>query len=279
MQLLVVGDVMLGRLVNQALTSKPPDYPWGDSLSLFVSADLRICNLECVLSDRGRPWSATSKVTHFRSDAKNVAVLNAAKIDLVSIANNHALDYEYDALFEMLGLLERGGIAHAGAGRNRLEAWRPATLMCGTTRVVMIACTDNEPGWEARRDRPGTCYVPTELKDARAQELLSRVADVKPESDCLIVSCHWALIGAIGLPTRTFDSVVSSLMRAQTLFLVIPHTCSAASNFVVAGQSCTAPGTSSATMQWMRSSATTNRAYLCSTLKKALLLGSACIQR
>jgi poly-gamma-glutamate synthesis protein (capsule biosynthesis protein) len=91
----------------------------------------------------------------------------------------------------MLGLLERDGIAHAGAGRNRIEAWRPATLMCGTTRVVMIACTDNEAGWEATSDRPGTCYVPTDLKDARTQELLSRVADVKQESDCLIVSCHW----------------------------------------------------------------------------------------
>jgi poly-gamma-glutamate synthesis protein (capsule biosynthesis protein) len=115
MRVLIVGDVMLGRLVNQALASNPPGYPWGDTLPLFACADLRICNLECVLSDRGRPWSATNKVFHFRSDAKNVAVLDAAKIDVVSIANNHALDYEYEALTEMLEVLNRGGISHAGA--------------------------------------------------------------------------------------------------------------------------------------------------------------------
>jgi hypothetical protein len=43
MQLLIVGDVMLGRLVNQTLTSKPPDYPWGNSLSLRLS---RLANLQ-----------------------------------------------------------------------------------------------------------------------------------------------------------------------------------------------------------------------------------------
>ena len=70
MNLLFVGDVMLGRLVNAALKDKPPEYVWGDTLSLFKGADVRICNLECAISDWGTPWSATPKVFHFRSDAK-----------------------------------------------------------------------------------------------------------------------------------------------------------------------------------------------------------------
>jgi poly-gamma-glutamate synthesis protein (capsule biosynthesis protein) len=81
MRILLIGDVMLGRLVNQVLKSESAAYVWGDTLALFAAADVRICNLECVLSDRGRPWSITPKVFHFRSDRKNVAVLRAAKID------------------------------------------------------------------------------------------------------------------------------------------------------------------------------------------------------
>ena len=77
-KLLLVGDVMLGRLVNEILKVEPPASPWGDTLPLFQLADVRLCNLECVLSDGGTPWSATPKVFHFRSDAKNVAVLQAA---------------------------------------------------------------------------------------------------------------------------------------------------------------------------------------------------------
>src|SRR4030088_119816 len=110
MDLLLVGDVMLGRLVNQKLKHESPEYPWGDTLSLFSTADVRMCNLECVISDRGRPWSATPKMFHFRSDAKNVAVLKTAAIDVVSIANNHVLDFEYDAMFEMLTLLDQARI-------------------------------------------------------------------------------------------------------------------------------------------------------------------------
>jgi poly-gamma-glutamate synthesis protein (capsule biosynthesis protein) len=95
-------------------------------------------------------------VVHFRSDAKNVAVLNAAKIDLVSIANNHALDYEYDALLEMLGLLELDGIAHAGAGQNRIEAWRPATLIweyCCLLSAAKSSCpivVHNNDAWSRK---------------------------------------------------------------------------------------------------------------------------------
>lgn len=189
MRILLVGDVMLGRLVNQVLAAEHPAYPWGDTLPLFTSADVRICNLECVLSDRGRPWSP--KVFHFRSDSKNVAVLQAATIDLVSIANNHTLDYEYDALLEMLNVLEQAGIPYAGAGRNRAEAWQPAVLNSNNPRTAMLAFTDNEPQWTATDEVPGVCYVPVDLRDPRATQLLNAVTAAKQDADSLIVSCHW----------------------------------------------------------------------------------------
>ncbi|HEU5377879.1 MAG TPA: CapA family protein [Ktedonobacteraceae bacterium] len=58
------------RLMNTVLREQPPAYPWGDTLPLFHQADVRLCNLECALSDGGVPWSATPKVFHFRSDTK-----------------------------------------------------------------------------------------------------------------------------------------------------------------------------------------------------------------
>ncbi len=42
MKLLFVGDVMLGRLVNEALESEPPEYCWGDTLPVFKEADCYI---------------------------------------------------------------------------------------------------------------------------------------------------------------------------------------------------------------------------------------------
>ena len=42
MKLLFVGGVMLGRLVNQALKARPPEYPWGNTLDVFRYAVDRI---------------------------------------------------------------------------------------------------------------------------------------------------------------------------------------------------------------------------------------------
>jgi poly-gamma-glutamate capsule biosynthesis protein CapA/YwtB (metallophosphatase superfamily) len=189
-QLAMVGDCMLGRGVNQALEQKPPEYPWGDTLPVFHNAHARICNLECVLSDKGTPWAEYRKQFHFRSAAKNVATLKAAGINAVSIANNHVLDYGREALLEMLELLDRAGIAHSGAGRNFDEASRIATFAVRGRRLGLLAFTDNEPLWEATAERPGTFYVPTSLADPRAQRLINLVRKRK-DLDTLIVSAHW----------------------------------------------------------------------------------------
>jgi poly-gamma-glutamate capsule biosynthesis protein CapA/YwtB (metallophosphatase superfamily) len=191
-ELLLLGDCMLGRLVNEVLENAPPEYPWGDTLPIIQSANWRLCNLECVISDRGAPpHPAYTKAFHFRSDAKNVATLEAAKINAVSIANNHVLDYGYDAMFEMLEILDRAKIAYSGAGHNYAQASRLATAEVGGRKLGLLAFTDNEPDWEARADQPGVFYVPTDLHDSRAVKLLDLIRHSRRAVDLLIVSAHW----------------------------------------------------------------------------------------
>lgn len=191
MKLLLVGDVMLGRLVNRILRYESPDYAWGDTLPIFYDADWRACNLECVISDRGIPWMATPKAFYFRSDAKNVAVLKAAKIDVVSLANNHILDFEYEALSDTSRILDDAGIMHAGAGVNREEARRPAITEIQGIKIGLIAFTDNEPEWEAIADRPGLFYVPVDPADPRARDLFNLVGQARGQADLVVVSAHW----------------------------------------------------------------------------------------
>lgn len=191
MKFLFVGDVMLGRLVNEILQEKPPAYPWGDTLPVFQDVDIRICNLECVISDRGSPWTATPKVFHFRSDARNIETLKIAGIDVVSLANNHALDYGYSAMLDMLKILDDAGIHHAGAGVNFNEASRPALLEKGGIKIGFIAFTDNEPDWESTTEMPGVFYVPINVHDNRAKGLFEIIRHTKKEVDFLIVSTHW----------------------------------------------------------------------------------------
>jgi poly-gamma-glutamate capsule biosynthesis protein CapA/YwtB (metallophosphatase superfamily) len=191
MQLLFVGDVMLGRLVNKTLSMMPADYPWGDTLPIFHQAGLRICNLECVLSERGTPWSTPPKTFYFRSDAKNVATLTAAQIDAVSLANNHTLDFGYQALDDCLHILHEAGIHTAGAGMTRSLAWQPAIWEVQGHRIALVAFTDNEPIWEATEEQPGIMYVPMRLQDRRAQRLMELVSGLRDRVDLLLISAHW----------------------------------------------------------------------------------------
>ncbi len=182
---------MLGRLVNDFLKEGTPDYPWGDTLDIFSSADVRFCNLECAIADGGEPWTKTQKVFHFRSDAKNCEVLKKAGIDCVSLANNHVLDYGYGALLETCDTLRSFHINYAGAGINKEAAICPAIFEVQGLRIGFLALTDNESGWEAAKDSLGTFFMPISLVDTRYPALIEHIKRTKASVDILIMSAHW----------------------------------------------------------------------------------------
>jgi poly-gamma-glutamate capsule biosynthesis protein CapA/YwtB (metallophosphatase superfamily) len=188
-QLLFVGDVMLGRTVNRVLRTAAPEYPWGDTLPLFAQADFRVCNLESAICSRGEPWP--DKVFHFRTDTKNVAVLGAAGINCVSLANNHTLDYGYEGLADTLQILTATKIFHAGAAMDSKTAFAPVLASVRGLRIAMLSFTDNEPQWEASANTPGVAYVPIDLEDDRAKHLLDAVRVAKSHMNLVIVAAHW----------------------------------------------------------------------------------------
>lgn len=189
MRIIFLGDVMLGRLVNDILLKVPPEYVWGDTLSLLARADARIVNLECVMSDRGEPWPG--KVFTYRSDTKNIAVLQKAGITALTLANNHSLDYGHEALVECLDTLERHAFPYAGAGRTIEEATRPATFAVGASTIATIAFTDNEPSWAATPGHPGVFFAPVDIGDGRFRHLVRLVQAAKRSNNFVIVSAHW----------------------------------------------------------------------------------------
>src|SRR5574339_575647 len=110
---------MLGRLVDQHVIrnrSVRPEALWGDVLPVMVSADCRVINLECMISTRGEEWHPATKAFHFRAGLRAVDFLKAARIDGVTLANNHVLDYGAEALSDCLHMLDQAGIKRPGAG-------------------------------------------------------------------------------------------------------------------------------------------------------------------
>jgi poly-gamma-glutamate capsule biosynthesis protein CapA/YwtB (metallophosphatase superfamily) len=194
--LALMGDVMLGRKVAEALSYRMRSgEPWGGVMTLLHDADLRIVNLECAITDKDQPWTRAPKVFHFRTPPSAIETLRTARIDACSLANNHILDFEEQGLLDTLGHLDAAGIRHTGAGRNQEEAAEPAILTVPadhTSRVALLAFTDNEPSFAAGPDRPGTNYLTVSLRPEvlrRVERAVSAVREVG--IDTVLFSNHW----------------------------------------------------------------------------------------
>lgn len=206
MQIALTGDVMLGRLVDQYVIrnqSIGPDKIWSNVLPLMLKADRRLINLECVISDRGHEWQPDSKAFHFRAQPRAIDFLRAAKIDCVTLANNHVLDYGAEALIECLALLDRAGIRRTGAGVSLAEALAPAILDLPQGRLGVVSLTDNEPEWEAGEKKPGIHYIACDAKglaEPYRSRLAQHVKQVRRQAELVIVSAHvgpnWGLPSA-----------------------------------------------------------------------------------
>ncbi|MCB5252808.1 MAG: CapA family protein [Candidatus Cloacimonadaceae bacterium] len=137
-----VGDVMLARRYESHII------PYYGINSIFAptfsilggAADITSANLEVILANTGSPHPTKSVV--YRGNPDNVSALVFAGIDIVSLANNHTLDYGLPALQQTQDLLDANGILHSGAGANSYEAYLPAFINRKGLSIAFLRSSD-----------------------------------------------------------------------------------------------------------------------------------------
>ncbi|MFI7702305.1 CapA family protein [Nonomuraea sp. NPDC049480] len=189
--LALAGDTMLGRGVADllAISSDPAAYVSDGVRAHLAEADAVLLNLECCVSDRGTPWAAPGKPFHFRAPPQAADLLAELGVRCVTLANNHALDYGYDALLDTRAHLERVEIQAVGAGADEAEARRPAVLAVRGLRLAVVGLTDHPVDFAARPDRPGVAYA--DLLSGVPSWVTDAVAHVGAEADAVLVTPHW----------------------------------------------------------------------------------------
>ncbi|MGA9116628.1 MAG: CapA family protein [Bacteroidota bacterium] len=128
-----------------------------EGFDLFRTDDVTVVNFEGPVTPGGTP---VRKKFTFRMPAGAPAVLRAAGVDVVTIANNHIHDYGPGGILSTLGALDAAGLARTGAGSDRKEAHTPAVLERAGRRFAFLGyygggeaptAGDHSPG-VARRD-------------------------------------------------------------------------------------------------------------------------------
>jgi hypothetical protein len=119
-----------------------PGYPFAGVTDRIAAADFALGNLECVVSPLGTP-KPTAPVT-FRAPELAFGAIQRAGFDLVSIANNHVLDYGPEALDDMVARLDRAGLAHIGVGRRSVAPESPLIREIHGLKIGFFAFYDVE---------------------------------------------------------------------------------------------------------------------------------------
>ncbi len=184
LQLAAVGDIMLGGSAVPKLRREGYDYPFLLVQPILRQADVVFGNLEGPLTDAGQ--AEPDKRYVFRSPPAKVApALAAAGFTVVSLANNHTMDYGVEGLKQTMAALDEAGIQHTGAGMNLQEARRPAFVKSGdyTLGFLAYSLTFPESFW-AQGQRPGTAF-------GHASHVRADVAAARDQADVVVVSFHW----------------------------------------------------------------------------------------
>lgn len=181
--LVFLGDIAPGRSMEAQLIRYGPAYPWLGLGPLLYEADLAVGNLECTLAVQGQPLD---KGYLIRAHPDQGQMLLAGSLDLVTVANNHALDFGQAALDETLVTLDELGIAAVGAGPSDdpSRAHRPALFTLNGVRVAVLAFAAAR--WDGSVDVPVTDH----LAWARPEAVQADVQAAGEQADVVIVLLH-----------------------------------------------------------------------------------------
>ena len=186
--LATTGDIMLDRSMGFHLRQGKLDYPFYEVAHWFHAADLTIGNLESALGDIGEP---EPKAYPFRAPPEAAASLARAGFDIVSLANNHGMDYGPDALLQGIDLLNAAGVVPIGAGADETAAYAPhitevnglSLAVFGYVNVPIEWRGFDTQTWTATANAPGLAWATVERVEAD-------VSAIRPEVDLVIVVLH-----------------------------------------------------------------------------------------
>lgn len=181
------GDVMMDSFIGDYIQRQGVDYPWTDVQAIMQEADYSVVNLETSVSTGGT--TKKKKGYGFRSHPDTVEGLANAGINVVSLANNHVMDFGKEALYETLEVLEQYTIHYVGAGKNGAEAEELKVIKKKGVTVGFLNFTSIIPWekWTAAEHEPGAAGFRMNQYD----HLLEHVELAKKKVDILVLLLHW----------------------------------------------------------------------------------------
>jgi len=181
------GDVMTDRVVKSYISAQGAGAVLRGIAPQLEKGDAAWVNLESPLSTLGSP--TPGKDYTFEGPPSMAKALAAAGINVVTLGNNHTVDYGQAALVDTIKRLEKAGVQVVGAGRDDKDAWTPAIVKTsGGATIGFLAWSDVLwPGYRAT-SKPGVAEGRTDI-----QRMKRSIRALAKEVDYVVVGYHWGL--------------------------------------------------------------------------------------
>ena len=151
---------------------------------LTKGADIAIANFENPAPD---DWRFHPSGTVFSANPANIAALQDAGFDWVSMANNHIGDAGDNGILQTMKNLNKHDIAHSGAGKNTKAAHKASLIKAGGVTVGLLGYDTIAPSYWSASDSPGSAHMTVgALKRDIAR---ARAAG----ADMVVVMPHWGI--------------------------------------------------------------------------------------
>jgi hypothetical protein len=205
-----LGDIYASRRSVELLRTDPSCLD--AAAALLRRADVRFANLETPLLAEGRPLYSTG--VRLKSPPEAVDILRRLGVDMVSLANNHMMDFGPPGLASTLHELNRHQIPAVGAGPTLAAARSPVILTVKGQRVGFLAACDNEGGG-ASRGGPGVSLI-------APRALVAAVRRLRNQADYVVVAVHTG-IEFCGCPEPFFVKLARRLVDAGATVVAGHH--------------------------------------------------------
>jgi poly-gamma-glutamate capsule biosynthesis protein CapA/YwtB (metallophosphatase superfamily) len=208
------GDVNFAGRTARLLSD--PAAAFGPIASVLRSADFTALNLETSVTGRGTPQP---KTYHFRTTPLAFTALRDAGVDLVTMANNHVLDYGPVGLADTLAAARAARFPYVGIGVNSAAAWAPyvTTIKGMTIAIVGVSqVAELASSWVATGTRPG------EANAIDLSQTLAAVRAARRLARTVIVFMHWGTEGTT-CPDPAQLSLAPMLAAAGASIIIGAH--------------------------------------------------------
>jgi poly-gamma-glutamate synthesis protein (capsule biosynthesis protein) len=185
------------------------------------AADVAIVNLETAITEGGTP---ADKQYNFRAPASAFEALRVAGVDVVSMANNHGVDYSAAGLADTLAAKAATPLRVVGIGANAGEAYAPTRLAVKGQRIAVFGASDVIDDWligpwTATDAQAGIAST----KGADQQRMVDAVRAARRDSDTIVVYLHWGAEGN-DCPSPRQRELARAMVDAGADILVGSHT-------------------------------------------------------